>query len=123
MSQRKQAREARAARTRAKLRRSNREARPRLSVFRSSKYIYAQIIDDAEGRTLYAASSLGSAAGETAAPAATGDKEAARRVGEALARRAVEGGVRRVVFDRSGYAFHGRVLSLAEGARAGGLEF
>lgn len=123
MSQRKQAREARAARTRAKLRRSNREARPRLSVFRSSKYIYAQIIDDVEGRTLYAASSLSKAARGEGGAARTGDKEAAKKVGEALAQKAVEGGVRRVVFDRSGYAFHGRVLSLAEGARAGGLEF
>ena len=125
MSQRAKTRTSRAERVRAKLRLGNRAGRPRLSVFRSSKYIYAQIIDDARGHTLHAASSLESAirtreGGDGGSPC---DCEAARQVGETLAARALEGGVRRVVFDRGGYAFHGRVLALAEGARAAGLKF
>ena len=118
-------RASRAARVRTKLRRGNRAGRPRLSVFRSSKYIYAQIIDDARGYTLHAASSLEAAfrereGGDGGSPC---DRKAARQVGEMLAERALEGGVRKVIFDRGGYAFHGRVLALAEGARAVGLEF
>lgn len=113
----------RATRVRAKMRQGNREGRPRLSVFRSSKYIYAQIIDDAHGRTLHSASSLESAFREQRGEGSACDKDAARAVGEMVARRAIEGGVRKVVFDRGGYAFHGRVLALAQGARDAGLEF
>jgi len=95
--------------------------RPRLCVFRSSKHIYAQVIDDAEGLTLAAASTLDKEIRDQAA----GLKriEQARLVGETLARRAKAQGTKTVVFDRGGYKYHGRVRSLAEGARAGGLEF
>jgi large subunit ribosomal protein L18 len=89
--------------------------RPRLSVFRSAKYIYAQVIDDATGHTLVAASSH--------APALTGftPVEVARAVGRAVAERARAAGISAVVLDRGGYQYHGRVRSLAEGAREGGL--
>ena len=91
--------------------------RPRLSVFRSAKYIYAQVIDDAAGRTLAAASSR-----EPAFSAGAGKLDAARAVGRALAERAKAAGVTSVVLDRGGYQYHGRVRSLAEGAREGGLD-
>ncbi|MCL6553292.1 MAG: 50S ribosomal protein L18 [Firmicutes bacterium] len=96
-------------------------SRPRLSVFRSLKQIYAQLIDDTAGRTLVAASTLdpevrGRVAGKT-------KTEAAAVVGEVLAQRALAAGVQRVVFDRGGYKFHGRVKALADGARAAGLQF
>ena len=95
--------------------------RPRLSVFRSLAHIYAQVIDDHRQRTVAAASSLDS---EIRAEAAKAKKaEAGRLVGRLIARRAKEQGVRRVVFDRGGYLYHGRVKALAEGAREGGLEF
>ena len=113
----------RASRVRAKLQRGNRERRPRLSVFRSSKYIYAQIIDDLRGYTLTSASSLESGFDELGGTESRCDREAARKVGELVAKRALEGGVKKVVFDRGGYAFHGRVLALAQGAREAGLEF
>lgn len=95
-------------------------ARPRLSVFRSSKHIYAQVIDDSRGVTLAAASS-----GESALHAsAEGAKTArARAVGELVAQRARERGIEKVVFDRGGYLYHGRVKALADGARAAGLDF
>jgi large subunit ribosomal protein L18 len=96
-------------------------ARPRLNVFRSSRHIYAQIIDDQNGRTVVAASSLDSGLKEETAQGAT--REAAKKVGAALARRALDKGVREVVFDRGGYIFHGRVKALAEGAREQGLIF
>jgi large subunit ribosomal protein L18 len=95
--------------------------RPRLSVFRSSKQIYAQVIDDEHGRTLAAASSLEKTMREALKTGAT--VEAARVVGKELAERAKKAGVARVVFDRGGYMYHGRVKALAEGAREGGLEF
>jgi len=95
--------------------------RPRLSVFRSSKQIYAQVIDDAHGRTLAAASSLEKAMREQLKTGATA--EAARLVGKEIAERAKKAGVGKVVFDRGGYMYHGRVKALAEGAREGGLEF
>jgi large subunit ribosomal protein L18 len=95
--------------------------RPRLSVFRSSKHIYAQIIDDAKGETLAAASSLEK---EVRGDAKTGaDVDAAKAVGVRVAQRAKEKGVKQVVFDRGGYLYHGRVKALAEAAREGGLEF
>ena len=91
--------------------------RPRLSVFRSAKYIYAQVIDDRSGRTLAAASSR-----EASLAAGPGKLDAARSVGRALAQRAQAAGVSTVVLDRGGYRYHGRVRSLAEGAREGGLD-
>ena len=92
--------------------------RPRLSVFRSSKNIYAQLIDDQAGVTLVAASSL-----DKAFEGNGGDKAAARAIGKLVAERAVEKGITTVVFDRSGYIYHGRIKELAEGAREGGLNF
>lgn len=92
--------------------------RPRLNVFRSNANIYAQVIDDVNGVTLAAASSL-----EKGFEGATGNKEAARKVGKAVAERAKAKGIDTVVFDRGGYVYHGRVAELAEGAREGGLEF
>jgi large subunit ribosomal protein L18 len=89
--------------------------RPRLSVFRSAKYIYAQVIDDASGHTLAAASSR-----EAGLSAAT-PVDTARAVGRAVAERAKAAGISSVVLDRGGYQYHGRVRSLAEGAREGGL--
>lgn len=92
--------------------------RPRLSVFRSEKNIYAQLVDDAAGVTLVSASSL-----EKSFEGKGTDKAAARTVGKAIAARAVEKGITEVVFDRSGYIYHGRIKELAEGAREGGLNF
>jgi large subunit ribosomal protein L18 len=100
---------------RLRLRISGSTERPRLSVFRSAKYIYAQVIDDTTGRTLAAASSReGGIDGATKV-------DAARAVGRTLAERAKAAGVSSVVLDRGGYQYHGRVRSLAEGAREGGL--
>lgn len=107
-------------RTRMRLRR-NPEGRPRLSIFRSSKHIYCQIIDDRKQVTLAAASSLD---GELRVKLKTGaDKTAAGEVGKALAERALAKGIKTVVFDRGGYRFHGRVKALADAAREGGLSF
>ncbi len=96
-------------------------ARPRLDVFRSSKHIYAQVINDEEGRTLAAASTLDKDFSVDGKSAATVD--AAKAVGRLVARRAIEKGVKQVVFDRGGYLYHGRVAALAAGAREEGLEF
>lgn len=95
--------------------------RARLSVFRSSKHIYAQVIDDAKGVTLAAASSLDQGLREARAKGC--DKEAAEAVGKLVAERAKEAGVSQVVFDRGRYPYHGRVKALAEGAREAGLDF
>ena len=95
--------------------------RPRLSVFRSLAHIYAQVIDDGRQRTLAAASSLDPEIRADAGKAKKAD--AGRLVGRLIAKRAQAQGVRRVVFDRGGYLYHGRVKALAEGAREGGLEF
>ena len=95
--------------------------RPRLCVFRSSNNIYAQIIDDTNGVTLVAASSLDEAV--KGAVNHTGNKEAAKMVGEMVAKKAVEKGITEVVFDRGGYIYHGRIKELAEGAREAGLKF
>ena len=95
--------------------------RVRLSVFRSGRHIYGQIIDDAAGRTLAAASTLDK---DLRTSLKTGaDREAAKKVGLLLAERAKAAGVEQVVFDRGGYQYHGRVQALAEGAREGGLAF
>jgi large subunit ribosomal protein L18 len=93
--------------------------KPRLSVHRSSKQIYCQIIDDAAGRTLAAASSLEKANRESLKTGAT--VEAARLVGKQIAERAIEAGIKAVVLDRGAYMYHGRVKALAEGAREAGL--
>ena len=95
--------------------------RPRLCVFRSANNIYAQIIDDTNRVTLAAASSL--EAEVKGAVNHTGNKEAARKVGELIAKKAVEKGITEVVFDRGGYVYHGRIQELAEGAREAGLKF
>jgi large subunit ribosomal protein L18 len=95
--------------------------RPRLSVFRSGKHIYAQIIDDAAGRTVAAASTLDK---DLCTGLKTGaDKDAASAVGKLIAERSKAAGVTAVVFDRGAYLYHGRVKALAEAAREGGLEF
>ncbi len=91
-------------------------ARPRLSVFRSNKQIYAQLIDDVAGKTLLASSSA-------KLDVKTNKIEIASIVGKTLAEKAVESGIKEVVFDRGGYLYHGRIKSLAEGAREGGLVF
>ncbi len=103
-------------RVRAKI--SGTAERPRLAVYRSNKYIYAQIIDDVKGTTLVAASS-----NEAGFEGTGSNKEAARKVGKMVAERAVQKGIEEVVFDRGGYIYHGRVSELAEGAREGGLKF
>ncbi len=110
----------RAKRTRLKIRK-NAIGRPRLSVFRSGRHIYAQVIDDKAGRTLAAASSLDQALRDKMKNGAT--VEAAGAIGKLVAERAVASGVKEVVFDRGGYRFHGRVQALADGAREAGLSF
>ena len=92
--------------------------RPRLAVFRSVAHIYAQVIDDADGKTLVSASSV-----DKGAKTNGGNVAAAKAIGKTVAERAKEKGIKRVVFDRGGYQYHGRVKALAEAARAAGLEF
>jgi large subunit ribosomal protein L18 len=113
-------RERRRERLRFQLRRKA-GGRPRLSVFRSSKHIYAQVIDDAAGRTLAAASSL--EAGLKTELKTGADKDAATAVGKLVAERARAAGITEVVFDRGSYLYHGRVKALADAAREGGLAF
>lgn len=114
-------------RTRNKIRRVNinqvgvRETRPRLSVHRTGKQIYAQVIDDIQGKTLAAASTLEADLKEKLKSGATTD--AATEVGKLVASRAKKAGVEKVVFDRGRFLYHGRVKALAEGAREGGLKF
>jgi large subunit ribosomal protein L18 len=96
--------------------------RPRLSVYKSLRYIYAQVIDDVRGVTLAQANSSDPAVREAVGNSTAG-KEAAKRVGELVAQRAKEKGVEKVVFDRGGYIYHGRVQLLAEAAREKGLQF
>ena len=110
------ARQRRHRRVRGKI--SGTAQRPRLNVFRSANNIYAQVIDDVSGNTLCAASSLDKDFEGTG-----GNKEAAKKVGALIAKRAADKGITEVVFDRGGYIFHGRVKELAEGAREGGLKF
>ena len=113
---------ARTDRRKATVRRAIKEAatgRARLTVFRSSKHIYAQVIDDGKGSTVAAASSL-----EKDMRAKTGaNVDAAKAVGKLVAQRAIEKGVKSVVFDRGGYLYHGRIKALADAAREGGLQF
>lgn len=109
-------RERRHRRIRAKV--SGTAVRPRLSIFRSNKYVYAQIIDDEKGVTLVSASDLG-----TKSVKAKGKLEASKMIGEEIAKRAKDKKISKVVFDRSGYLYAGRVKQIAEGARRGGLDF
>ena len=109
-------RQKRHVRVRGKI--SGTSERPRLNVFRSNANIYAQIIDDVNGVTLVAASTL-----EKDFEGATGNIEAAKKVGALVAERAKAKGIEEVVFDRGGYIYHGRVAALAEGAREAGLKF
>jgi large subunit ribosomal protein L18 len=107
--------------TRIRARVRGRAQAPRLNVFRSLKHIYAQIVDDSRGHTLVAASTRDTEVRKTLK---TGRNiAAAKAVGEILAKRAIASGVSRVVFDRGGYAYHGRVKALADGARGAGLKF
>nr|AKQ01474.1 50S ribosomal protein L18, large subunit ribosomal protein L18 [uncultured Nitrospirae bacterium Rifle_16ft_4_minimus_18822] len=94
------------------------EERPRLCVYKSNRYIYAQIIDDMKGHTLASASSI-----EEALRSENVNCELSKKVGLLIGTRAVEHGIKTVVFDRSGYRYHGNIKSLADGAREGGLEF
>lgn len=110
------ARKKRHLRVRAKI--SGTSSRPRLCVYRSLANIYAQVIDDTCGKTLVSASSVEKEFGVYG-----GNKEAAKKVGEAVAKRALEKGISEVVFDRGGYIFHGRVKELADAAREAGLKF
>lgn len=120
MSQSLEQRKRRARRVRARLLREA-GGRPRLSVFRSGRHIYAQVIDDLEGVTVVAASSLEK---ELRARRKIGaDVAAAAAVGKLIAERAKKAGVEKVVFDRGGYLYHGRIKALAEAAREGGLSF
>ena len=112
--------ERRQARVRRTLK-ANANGRPRLSVYRSSKHIYAQVIDDAAGKTIASASSLEK---DLRTSLKTGaDKDAAAAIGKLVAERALKAGVKAVVFDRGGYIYHGRVKALADAAREGGLSF
>ncbi len=95
--------------------------RPRLCVYRSNKHIYAQIVDDQETRTLAAASTLSKELASLADKRTT--KEAAQKVGELIARKAQEKNIRKVVFDRNGFLYHGRIRAVADAAREAGLEF
>lgn len=112
----KKARAKRHARVRSKI--SGTPERPRLCVYRSTKHIYAQLIDDVNGVTLTSASSM-----DKAFEGAGGNAEGARKVGEMIAKRALEKNITDVVFDRGGYLYHGRVKELADGARENGLKF
>ena len=111
-----QVRKKRHGRVRSKI--SGTAARPRLNVYRSNKHIYAQLIDDAAGVTIVSASTM-----EKGFEGSAGSTEAAAKIGETIAKRAVEKNVTKVVFDRGGYLYHGRVKALAEAARENGLEF
>ena len=110
-------RKARHSRVRKKI--SGSSELPRLNVFRSGKHIYAQIIDDVEGTTLASASTLDKSLNLTS----TSNKEAAKTVGELVAKRALDKGIENVVFDRGGNIYHGRIQALADGARESGLKF
>ena len=110
-------RKKRHARVRTKL--SGTEARPRLNVFRSNKHIYAQLIDDVNGVTIASASTLDKDVNLDS----SSNMDAAVKIGELVAKRAVEKGISTVIFDRGGYLYHGRIKALADAARENGLEF
>lgn len=113
--------ELRHARIRKKI--SGTQERPRLAVFRSAKHIYAQVIDDGQGKTLVAASTMEKDLRAALKKTGTGNKTAAETVGKMLAERAVKIGLNQVVFDRGGFRYHGRVKALADAAREAGLKF
>jgi large subunit ribosomal protein L18 len=113
------AREKRRKRVRGRMRGT--AQRPRLNVFRSLKHIYVQAVEDTTGKTLASASTLSPELRGNLKN--TGNSEAAKRVGELIARKCLEKGIQKVVFDRNGYLYHGRVKALAEAARTGGLVF
>jgi large subunit ribosomal protein L18 len=99
-------------------------ARPRLSVFRSVAHIYAQVIDDQSGQTLVSASTVEpSIKGSLASDVRGGNLKGAEAIGKAIAERSIEKGIKRVVFDRSGFLYHGRIRAVADAARKAGLEF
>jgi len=117
-----EARNRRRVRVRAKV--SGTAERPRLSVFRSAKHLYAQLVDDAAGKTLVSARDAEiKKAGLNDAEGLSGKTAAAFAVGKLLAEKAKKSGLAKAVFDRGGYAYHGRVKAVADGARSGGLEF
>lgn len=118
-NQRRLARMKRQVRVRRKIRGS--EERPRLCIFRSSKHIYVQIIEDVSGRTLVAASTASK--GIVEGVKNTGNIEAAKVVGQAIAKKALEQNIKQVVFDRNGFLYHGRIKALADAAREAGLSF
>ncbi len=120
MSNTKDTRARRAMRSRTRLKKMS-SGRPRLSVFRSNKYIYVQLIDDASGKTLAQASSMEEDVAKEVK--ATGNIKAASAVGALIAERAKKAGTTKVVFDRGSYIYHGRVKALADAARDGGLQF
>ena len=120
MAEKKGAEDRRKARVRRAIKKAA-NGRPRLSVFRSSKQIYAQVIDDDRGVTVVSASTIEKDLRGKLKTGAT--VEAAKEVGKLLAERATAAGVKQVIFDRSGYLFHGRVKALADAAREGGLDF
>ena len=100
------------------------QERPRLSVFRSVSHIYAQVIDDMSGKTLVSASSIDQALKGTFAKGVSGGNiKGAEAIGKAIAERSIDKGIRRVVFDRSGFLYHGRIRAVADAARKAGLEF
>ncbi len=108
----------RAVHTRIRRKVAGSQERPRLCIFRSLNHIYAQIVDDKQGHTLVAASSTEKDLGKGG-----GNIAAAKKIGQEIAKRAIDKGIKKVVFDRGGYIYHGRVKSLAEAAREAGLEF
>src|SRR5262252_6968960 len=97
--------------------------RPRLAVFRSSRHIYAQVIDDLANKTLVGTSDLGFEGGQGAEKDEAGKKALAKKVGAAIAKKCLEKGIDKVVFDRAGFKYHGRISALADGAREAGLKF
>jgi large subunit ribosomal protein L18 len=109
--------------TRIRLKLRGSQERPRLAVFRSLKHIYAQVIDDREGRTLVAASSGEKKSGGEKKAGKGGNLAGAKEIGKLIAERAKAKGISKVVFDRGGYLYHGRVKALADAAREAGLEF
>ena len=119
LAEKKQARLKRKVRVRKKI--SGTSERPRLNIFRSARHMYAQIIDDTSGQTIASASTLLDTV--SAGIASTGNIEAAAKVGAEIARRALEKNITSVVFDRSGFLYHGRVKALADAARENGLSF
>jgi len=120
VARRAEARQRRKKRIRRRLQGTS--ERPRLSVFRSAKHIYAQLIDDTAARTLVAVSSLSKEV-RSQLQGKGGNKEGAAVIGGSIAKRALEQGIKRVVFDRSGFLYHGRIKALADAARLNGLEF